>query len=290
MFRNGERETPDDAYVDSAMGREAAAYIERSKSAPWHLFVAFLTPHAPLQTPPGSEAPFAGIASEKRRKNAAMISLLDESVGRILKSLRDSGQEERTLVVFLSDNGAPFGSGSNNTPLRGFKSTLREGGIRIPFVMQWKGVLPAGRVVDAPVVSLDLLPTALAAAKAPAPADAKLDGANLLPYLTGAADAPPARNLYWRYGEQYAVRQGDWKLARSMDQVERPPVYKTGLYDLASDPAEEHDLSAAHPEKVESLQRLWDEWNSRNAPPLWSGDAKDAEKPPPAVEAGKPKS
>lgn len=274
VWRNGKRETANDPYVDTAMGREAAAYVQQHQSAPWYLYVAYLTPHSPLQVPPGAEDPFAAITDAKRRKNVAMISLLDESVGRILKALRDSGQEERTLIVFHSDNGAPFGSGSNNTPLSGFKSTLREGGIRAPCTMQWKGTLPAGRVVDAPIISLDILPTALAAAQASIPADARLDGVNLLPYLTGKAEAPQ-RNLFWRYGEQYAIRQGDWKLVRTMEQVSKPPVYTTGLYNLATDHAEKHDLSAQHPEKVKALQGLWDEWNGKNLDPLWGGDAKD---------------
>lgn len=275
QFRNGKREVAEDPYVDLAMAREAAAYIDQHKSEPWFLYVAFLTPHVPLQTPPGSEEPFSGIASEKRRKNAAMISLLDESVGRILQSLRDSGQEERTLIVFYSDNGAPFGSGSNNTPLRGYKSTLREGGIRIPFTMQWKGTLPEGKVVDAPVISLDMLPTALAAAQVNLPENTKLDGVNLLPFLTGKQPEVPQRNLYWRYGEQHAVRQGDWKLVHSMDQVSRPPVLHTGLYNVAQDAAEEHDLSASHPDKVKALQNAWDAWNSQNVAALWTQDAKE---------------
>ncbi len=117
VFRNGKRETASDSYVDLAMGREAADYIHEHKTAPWYLYLAYITPHVPLQAPPDSEKPFAGIADAKRRKNAAMISLLDESVGLVLKALRDSGQEERTLIIFHSDNGAPFGSGSL-TPLK----------------------------------------------------------------------------------------------------------------------------------------------------------------------------
>jgi arylsulfatase A-like enzyme len=271
-FRNGKRETPDDKYVDLAMGREAATYIEQHKTHPWFLFVAFLTPHAPLDVPSEAEAPFAGITNAKRRKNAAMISLLDQSVGRILKALRDSGQEDGTLIVFHSDNGAPPGD-SYNTPLRGFKSTLLEGGIRTPFVMQWKGTLPSGRVVDTPVISLDVLPTVLAAANVPVAADAKLDGVNLLPFLTGKTKEPPQRNLYWRYGEQYAIRQGDWKLVHSMERVANPPVVKTGLYNLAEDLAEERDLSTEHPEKAKALKSQWDEWNAQNVSPLWSPES-----------------
>ena len=274
VFRNGTRERPDDAYVDQAMGREADTYIRQHKSEPWFLYVGFLTPHVPLQVPPGAEEPFVAIKDEKRRKNAAMIALLDESVGRILKALRDTGQEERTLIVFVSDNGAPLGSGSNNTPLRGFKSTLREGGIRVPFLMQWKGTLPAGRVEHEPIIALDLLPTALAAAKADVPKDAKLDGVNLLPYLTGQTKEAPRRSLFWRYGEQFAVRQGEWKLVHAMDHVSKPPVYKTGLYDVARDPAEERDLSAEHPEKVKALRGAWEVWDKSNVAPLWTSETK----------------
>jgi arylsulfatase A-like enzyme len=280
LFRNGKKETADDPFVDLALAREAADYIARQTSAPWYLYVAFLTPHEPMNLPPGAEDRFAGIAAEKRRKCAAMISLLDESVGRVLKALRDSGQEERTLVIFHSDNGAPPGNGSSNTPLRGHKGTLWEGGIRAPFVMQWKATLPAGHVMDAPVLSLDLLPTALAAAKVHVPAEAKFDGVNLLPYLTGETDAPPQRALYWRYGEQTAVRQGNWKLVRAMDSGTKPPVLKTGLYDVVRDAAEAHDRSAEHPDKVKALERLWHEWNRSNVNALWTSDAKDEPFPP----------
>jgi len=284
LFRNGQVEKADDRYVDLALAREAAGSIEAHKSSPWFLYVAFLSPHEPLATPAESEEPFAAIADPKRRKCATMISLLDESVGRVLRALRDSGQEERTLVIFHSDNGAPRSNASRNTPLRGTKGTMWEGGIREPFVMQWKGMLPAGRVVDAPVIALDILPTALAAAQYKVPADATLDGVNLLPYLTGTTNEPPRRNLFWRYGEQTAIRQGDWKLVTALDQAAKPPVLTTGLYDLAHDPAEAHELSAKHPDKVKELRALWDEWNEHNVPALWTKDSKDAA---PAVGGGK---
>jgi arylsulfatase A-like enzyme len=278
-WRNGKREKADDPYVDTAMGREAAAFIEKHQSAPWFLYVAFLTPHAPLSTSPDSEKPFTAIEKPNRRKNAAMISQLDQAVGRILKTVRDSGQEERTLIVFHSDNGAPPGD-SYNTPLRGFKSTLLEGGLRVPFVMQLRGTLPAGRVEETPVISLDVLPTALAAAKVELPMSAKLDGVNLLPYLTNKSKEPPQRNLYWRYGEQYAIRSGNWKLVHSMDRVTNPPVYKTGLYDLSKDPTEAQDLAAAQPEKKAALQQQWDTWNADNVRPLWIPGAADEDSKP----------
>lgn len=275
LWRNGVVERADDRYVDLALAREAAAYLEQHRSAPWYLYVAFLTPHEPMMTPPGAQAPFAGIPSETRRACATMLSLLDEGVGRILQALRDSGQEERTLVIFHSDNGAPTGNASRNTPLRGNKGTLWEGGIREPFVMQWKGTLPAGRVVDAPISSLDMLPTALAAAQVSVSADASLDGVNLLPFLTGKTNQLPREHLFWRYGDQSAIRQGDWKFVRALDHSSDPAVLKAGLYNLVRDPAEEHDLSAQHPAKVKELQARWDEWNRQNVPPLWTDQSKD---------------
>jgi len=133
-----------------------------------------------------------------------------------------------------------------------------------------------------PASSLDMLPTALAAASEEVPAAARLDGVNLLPYLTGQTNEPPHRNLYWRYGEQTAIRRGDWKLVSALDQSTKPAVLTTGLYDLAHDAAEQHDLSAEHPAK--ELRALWEEWNEHNVPALWTKDSKDEA---PAVGAGK---
>ena len=132
-----------------------------------------------------------------------------------------------------------------------------------------------------------MLPTALGAAKIDVPASAKLDGVNLLPYLTDKTKESPQRNLYWRYGEQYAIRSGNWKLVHSMDRVSNPPVYKTGLYDLANDPTEEHDLSAEQPEKKAALQKQWDAWNAENVPALWVPGSADEEAKPKDVKAKK---
>ena len=270
FFRHEEQGKVDDRYVDEAMAREASTFVETHRSDPWFLFVAFLTPHQPLDTPPGTEEPFAQISQVERRKCAAMLTLLDGSVGRILETVRKTGQEERTLIVFLSDNGAPPKNGSRNTPLRGNKGTTWEGGLRVPFVLQWKGTIPAGRVLDTPVISLDLLPTALAAAGISA--KAQFDGVNLLPFLTGKTSEQPHKALYWRYGEQMAVRHGDLKLVRALDSNSTPPELKQGLYRVPDDAGEQHDLSASQPEKSKELQSLWDTWNERNVKPLWGED------------------
>jgi arylsulfatase A-like enzyme len=267
----------DAPYVDIAMADEAKQFIEKNQAQPWFLYVAFLSPHTPLAAPATAEKEFSGIADEKRRKCAAMVTQMDRGVGEVLKALRDSGQEERTLIVFLSDNGAIGSNGSKNTPFRGMKGTLLEGGIRIPFVMQWKGMIPGGQTVDAPVSSLDILPTALAA-DGVSSADAKFDGVNLLPFLTGKTSQPPHDSICWRYGKQMAIRCGDWKLSLAADsepnlpgvdpdQAELPP---RRLYKISEDVGEKNDLSAAEPEKVRELQAKWDEWNQGNIGALWN--------------------
>lgn len=279
VFRDGQPERAGDRYVDEAIAREAAAFIAGHRNTPWFLYVAVLTPHQPLDTPPGTEEPFASITDTERRKCAAMLTLLDGGVGRVLEALRTSGQEGRTLVVFLSDNGAPPRNGSRNTPLRGYKGTTWEGGLRVPWVMQWPGVLPAGRVVDKPVITLDVLPTALAATGTRLPANEQLDGVNLLPFLTGRTSRPPHEALFWRYGDQRAVRAGDWKLTRAIDTTVRPPATRTGLFHLAHDPGEQHDRASEEPGKVKELQDLWAAWDAKNVPALWTSDPREDQAP-----------
>jgi arylsulfatase A-like enzyme len=268
-FRNGKQEKAADRFVDEAIAREAAAFVGRHRAAPWFLYVAFLAPHEPMDLPPGAEEPFAAIADPRRRKFAATMALLDGSVGRVLAAVRESGQEERTLIVFLSDNGAPPKNGSRNTPFRGHKGSVWEGGLRVPAVLQWKGTVPAGQVVQAPVIALDFLPTALAAAGVPVPPEARFDGVNLLPLLRGATTEAPHDNLFWRYGDQSAVRAGRWKLVRATDGA----ATVSGLFDLTADPGEQTDLAAREPAKVRELQARWDKWNAANVRPLWGEPA-----------------
>ena len=272
------------AYLTDAIGRESVAFIDRHKAHPFFLEVAFNAVHTPLNATDARLERFASIADPTRRKYAAMLSALDDAVGSVLTKLRDSGLEGDTLIAFFSDNGGPtlLGTtinGSRNDPFRGSKRTTLEGGVHVPFVLSWKGKLPAGSTYARPVIQLDLLPTALAAAGAPTPGpDAGLDGVDLLPYLAGGKADAPHESLFWRFGQQAAIRRGDWKLVRYDAAVDTPgersqpaltKVTPFRLYNLAADPGESRDLAGEQPEKVKELLSAWEAWDRQLVPPLW---------------------
>jgi arylsulfatase A-like enzyme len=167
------------------------------------------------------------------------------------------------------------GNGSINEPLRGSKRTTLEGGIRVPFLVKWPAQLPPGKVYEQPVIQIDILPTALAAAGIESKDDDSIEGVNLLPFLSGEENGAPHDALYWQFGRQMAIRQGDWKLVRYDATVDGMRGQFTGpkLYNLAADIGETNDLMDAEPEKAATLQAAWDEWNKSNVPPLW-GDGR----------------
>ncbi len=250
-------------YLTEAFAREAAAYVKRQKDKAFFLYLTFNAVHNPLQAPEKLLKRFESIADEKRRTFAAMLTALDDAVGAVLGAVREAGLEERTLVFFVADNGGPTRqTSSRNDPLRAQKGQVYEGGTRVPFMAQWKGTLPAGKVYDRPVIALDIHPTALAAAGAPAGPEAKLDGVDLLPYLKGHGAEPPHDRLFWRFGDQWAIRMGDWKLVH-------PQGGTPELYNLAEDAGEKNSLIASKPEKAKELQAAYDAWNAQLAKPLW---------------------
>jgi arylsulfatase A-like enzyme len=258
-------DTPADEkeYLTDAFTREAVAFIDRHRQQPFFLYLPFNAVHAPLQGTEKYLDRFTGIKQEKRRTFAAMLSAMDDGVGAVLAKLRQAGLEQDTLIFFISDNGGPTpNTTSRNDPLRGFKGQVWEGGIREPFLIQWKGRLPAGKLYDPPVISLDILPTAAAAAGVKLPDDARLDGVNLLPFLTGHSDRPPHEMLFWRFGKQSAIRQGNWKLVKLPSQHEQ-------LFDLAADIGERHDLAAQNPDVVKQLDAALRKWDSQLAEPRW---------------------
>lgn len=247
-----------DAYADRAVD-----WIERNKSKPWFLYLPFNAQHAPLQAPKKYLERFPHIKDEKRQLFAAMMTGMDDAIGRVLGKIRELGQEENTIIFYIADNGGPTASTtSSNGPLRGFKMTTFEGGPRVPFLAQWKGKLPAGKVYDYPVMNLDVLPTVVTAAGGTVDKSWQLDGVDLMPYLTGRNSTRPHQTLYWRYGPQWGIRHGDMKLVVSKGGSGAPE-----LYNLADDIGESKDLAAAQPAKVKELQALWNAWSAEQAEP-----------------------
>lgn len=262
--------TDESFYTTDAYGQRAAEWIGTQKDMPFFLYLPFNAQHAPLQATQKYLDRFPEIPNEKRRTFAAMMSAMDDAVGLVLAQVRAIGQEENTLIFFFSDNGSPTSTTSSSGPLRGGKMTTSEGGTRIPFSVQWKGKIPAGQTYDFPIQNLDILPTSLVAAGVTIDPAWKLDGVDLMPYLTGVDKGRPHETLYWRFGEQWAIRKGDWKLV-----VAKPDVSRPRLINLAEDISEANDLSAKNPEKVKELLEDWQAWNAQQMAPLWApADAK----------------
>ena len=254
---------PEHLTVD--FGREAAAFVRRNAQQPWFLYLAFNAPHTPHEPTPERLARFAGIKDPVRQKYAAQISLMDDAIGETLAVLRETGQDQRTLVFFFSDNGGPVSTnGSSNHPLRGAKGMVYEGGVRVPFLVSWPGRIPAGRTDHRVVTSLDVFATALGLAGQPMPSDRTYDGVNLVPYLTGEKSGAPHARLFWRNGALLAVRDGDWKLVRGVGP-------KDELYNLAADVGESRDVAAAQPAVAARLAAALDAWNRELIDPVFQG-------------------
>ena len=264
-------------YTTRAYAQRVTEIIDANKDRPFFIYMAWNAVHAPSQAPQETIDKFKNAPTEERQLQAAITSELDDGIGKILAKLRALNLEQNTLVFFLSDNGGPQpGKRTDNTPLKGYKASTWEGGVRVPFLVQWKGRLPAGKVYDHPVIQLDIQPTALAAAGGSVKKEWKLDGVNLLPYLEGKTTGRPHETLYWRFGPQWAIRKGDWKLVQAPEEKMLPatalPKMAVGpvhLYNLAADKSESTDLSSKHPEKVAELKAEWDAWNKEQAPPSW---------------------
>jgi arylsulfatase A-like enzyme len=263
-------------YLTDAFRREALAFIDRNSKDPWFLYLGFNAVHTPMHAPPKYLDRFKEIKNETRRTYAAMMWAMDEAIGAVLEKLRTLKLEEQTLIFFVSDNGGPPVNGSSNGSLRGYKAQTWEGGIRVPFIMQWKGELPAGKVYDQPVIQLDFLPTALAAGGVPIQPEWKLDGVNLLPYLKGSKKEAPHDAIYWRFGQQMAIRMGEWKLVRATDsgpgvlpRQGAAQISEAQLFNLADDIGEKNNLADKEPGKVKKLEAAWKKWDAELEEPRW---------------------
>ena len=266
-------------YATDAFGLEATDFIQRNQGRPWFLYLAFNAVHTPMDATDDRLEKFSQVTDKQRRTYNAMMLAMDEAIDAVMKKLAETGEDQNTLVMFISDNGGPSMpgvtvNGAVNSPLRGSKRTTLEGGIRVPFLVSWPGRVRPGRF-EKPVIQLDLAATAIAAAGLEL--DPQIEGVSLTPFLDGTRSDDPHNAVYWRFGKQMAVRSGDFKLVRydsnadTLTGKSNQPVTAAKLYNLAADIGETQDLAAAMPEKVQELQGLWDAWNKNNVAPLWGG-------------------
>jgi arylsulfatase A-like enzyme len=242
-------------YITDDKGDECVGFIKRHKNQPFFLFASFNAPHTPMQATKADLELFSHIQDEKRRTYCAMVHRLDINVGRIMKTLEEEGLSENTVIVFISDNGGPCDQNSSvNAPLNGQKGILLEGGIRVPFIMKWTGQIPSGKTFEHPVISLDLAPTFIELAGGKISEDDKLDGVNLIPFITGKTKERPHELFNWRFTISAVVREGDWKLVRLPDRL---PM----LFNLAEDISEQNDVALQNPERTKTMLKqlgLWD--------------------------------
>ena len=269
-----------DEYLTTYFGRRAVDFIDRHKDERFFLYFAANAPHTPLHARDSDLEKVSNITDPRRRKYAAMMLALDEAVGEILQKVKAAGIENETVIVFFSDNGGPQPgdpsvNGSRNWPYRGGKAQIYDGGVHVPLFLKVPGVVRSGSRYDAPVSTLDLLPTLLTAIGQKPIEGTALDGVNLLPYLSGENKDRPHENLYWRMGAAFGLISGEWKIVwprregGAPDNPERPDFTKIQLYHLRKDISEKQDLAGQDPQRVETMLATWKQWDATLASPLW---------------------
>jgi arylsulfatase A-like enzyme len=266
LFLNNDRTEADKGtYVTDVFKREALRFVREHQEKPWFLYLPFNAPHGASsfasepgekKTTEGVQAPEKYVAPyraqgvpDKLARYYGAVTCMDEAIGELLSTIKDLGAEKDTLVIFFSDNG---GSGNGgNAPLKGSKSTMWEGGLRVPFIARWPGRISAGKVTDEFLTSLEIFPTLLAASGASPTPGVKLDGFNMLPVLEGAQKSPRTEMFWQRRGDK-AARVGNWKWSES--------AKGGGLYDLTNDLAETKDLSKEKPDVLANVKGHWEAW------------------------------
>jgi arylsulfatase A-like enzyme len=250
------------AYLTEKFAEEAEAFIDKNKTKPFLLYVPFNAPHTPFQVRKKYYDRFPNVKDENKRVYFAMISALDDAVGRIVAKVKKEGLEENTLIFFASDNGgADYTFATTNAPFKGGKFSHFEGGINVPFALSWKGKIKPHTLYNNSVISLDIFSTVAAAIHSKLPTDRVYDGVDLIQKVNKNERAH--QNLYWRSGDAKAVRSGDFKLIIS------GKTHEQWLYNLANDKSETTDLSNQNPEKVKELKVALQNWEKGLVKPLW---------------------
>ncbi len=251
-------------YLTDRLTDEAVKFIHTHRERPFFLYFPHYGVHTPLQAKPDVVAKYEKIPVAQQQGKpayAAMVESVDDSVGRVMATLKELGLEENTLVIFTSDNGG-FYNATSNAPLRANKGAYYEGGIRVPLIVKWPGVARPGLVSAEPVTSTDFYPTCLAAAGLPLRPNQHRDGLNLRPILAGGASLGRA-SLFWHFphynehpssAPSSVVRRGPWKLIETFDPV------GVELYNLTDDLGETKNLAAQNPAMAADLQRELETW------------------------------
>jgi arylsulfatase A-like enzyme len=280
---------PSPEYMTDLWGTEACAFIDRNKSNPFFLYLAFNAVHSPMHALDSDQDQFPDVEDKNRRIYDGMLVAMDRSIGRVLERLDKHGIADNTIVVFLNDNGGGESTEryawhsrnyANNKPLQGYKFDVFEGGVRVPMILRWPGHVPADKVYEKMVSSMDVFPTLVEAAGLQMPEDQPTDGVDLLPFLKGENESKPHEWLCWQNRSwlpkteggfvvptpkvhNSAIRKENWKLVRLNEKLESgdpPPAWS--LYDLTKDIGEHNDVAAQHEDRVKELSALFDAWRS----------------------------
>lgn len=253
----------DITYITDDVGDECSDFIDRHQDEPFFLFASFNAPHTPMQALEEDLELYKYIENKKRRTYAAMVHRLDINVGKIVDALDRNGIRENTMVVFISDNGGPTNTNASlNAPYNGQKGILLEGGVHVPFIMNWPNTIPAGSTYDKPVISLDFAPTFIELAGGELTEDSNFDGVNLLPYILDQKKYLPHQDLKWRFTISAAIREGDWKLIRLPDRL---PL----LYHLPTDISEQNNLAMDSLHRTKDLLMKLGDWELDQPHPVF---------------------
>ncbi|MEO5713760.1 MAG: sulfatase-like hydrolase/transferase [Luteolibacter sp.] len=267
LERNGPVGEKVPGYLTDAFGDDAVRVIRESQAnrpeQPFFLYLAFNAPHTPTQAPqPLVDAMPETLQGKERRTYAAQITSMDSAIGKVRAALKETGADKDTFIVFFSDNGGANHPYYDNTPLRDYKGTVYEGGIRVPFFATYPDHIPAGSVCDLPVTSLDVFATACALAGTTPETAHPLDSKDMLPVLEGKSKNAAHDTLYWDFGPNKAVSNGGLKLVVTKNSTPQ-------LFDLTADIGEKNDLAAQRPDDVRRLTVLLEKWQTQNVRPLW---------------------
>lgn len=269
-FNGGEDFKPG-GYLTDYYTDEAVKVIEANMDRPFFLYLAHWAPHTPLQATKEDYDALSHIELHRERVYAAMIRALDRGIGEVTQALKDNGLDENTIIIFTSDNGGAgyIGLPEINQPYRGWKITLFEGGIHVPYFIKWPGKIAPGTVSDVAVHHIDTYATLVAAAGADMPSDRKMDGVNLLPWAMEPSEASqvpegnPHEALFWRQGHYQVVKTADWKFSRADRQD------KVWLFNMATDLTEQVNVAAENPVIVQEMHALLDAHNAEQLPSAW---------------------